>query len=459
MIGSTFARANGAWRRLAIAGLAVGAMVGSDSAAAKGVFAPVPAEVATVYQTITSAGPLDNIFLGVDASAQIGHTGDTSYNVYPGGTIPADYGTFVVVNDALYAPDFAGHGGTATGSIGTYTAFTPVSQSAVGGSGTSGDPFSVTTVVTVGATGLTITQVDSYVIGQESYRTDVTLTNNGGGAVAAILYRAMDCYLGGSDSGYGLQTGTSVGCSVNPNNTPAGRIEQLIPLTGGNNYYQSYYGSVWAAIGTHQPFPDTCDCATLQDNGAGLSWNVSVPAGGSVTRSNLTVFSPTGSAALFVTKTADAASATAGGSDGYTITVTNPNAAAATLNSITDTLPAGFSYTAGSSSGATTTDPTIAAQTLTWAGPFNAPAGGTVTLHFLVTVSSVDGTYYNQATADAGADTVAGSGLTAPITVGAGPPPPPGGPVNAPTLGHGMLATLILVMLIAGIFFARRSRG
>jgi uncharacterized repeat protein (TIGR01451 family) len=417
---------------------------------------PAPAEQQTVFTTITSAGPLDNIFLGVDIAAQIGHTGDASYEVYPPDTTPADYGTFLVVADTLYAPDMSGHGGTASGSIGTYTAFTSISQSPISGSGTSGAPFTVTTVVGVGATGLTITQVDSYVIGQESYRTDVTVANGGAAAVSAILYRAMDCFLGGSDSGYGMLNGTAVGCSANPNNVPAGRIEQLVPLTAGNNYYQSFYGSVWAAIGTHQPFPDTCDCTTQQDNGAGISWNITVPAGGSVTRSNVTVFSPTGAQALFVTKTADAANVAAGASDGYTITVNNPGADA-TLNSITDTLPAGFTYTPGSTTGATTADPTVAAQVLTWAGPFPVAAGSSVTLHFGVTVSSVGGTYTNQVTADAGAAGIADSGPTAPITVGGGAPPT--GPIPTPTLGEGMLAVLALFLIAMGVFAGRRVRS
>jgi len=98
---------------------------------------------------------------------------------------------------------------------------------------------------------------------------------------------------------------------------------------------------------------------------------------------------------------------------GYTITISNPNSAASTLNSITDTLPAGFTYTPGSSTGATTADPTIAASTLTWAGPIAVPPGGTAVLHFGVTVSSTPGTYTNQATADGGADTVVGTGPTA----------------------------------------------
>lgn len=459
MIGFVRKDGRGYARRTSMALFAFATAMGFAGAPAvhgKGVTSSRPAELQTAFAQISSAGPLDNLFLGVDISAQIGHTGDTSYEVYPPGTTPADYGTFLVVADTLYAPDMAGHGGTASSGIGPYTAFTSISQSAIGGNGSAGSPFTVTTVVGVGATGLTITQVDSYVVGQESYRTDVTVSNDTGAPVSAILYRAMDCYLGGSDSGYGMLNGTAVGCSANPNNVPAGRIEQIVPLTAGNNYYQTGYSVVWAAIGTHQPFPDTCDCNIAQDNGAGISWNITVPAGGSVTRSNVTVFSPTGAQALFVTKTADAASVGAGDADGYTVTVNNPGADA-TITSITDTLPAGFTYTAGSSTGATTADPTVAGQVLTWTGPFPVAAGGTLTLHFGVTVSSASGTYTNDVTVDAGAAGIADSGPTAPVTVGGGPPPE--GPIATPTLGEGMLALLALLLVAVGVFAGRRVRG
>jgi len=459
MIGQTPVHA-GAWAHRAWGTLfACAAALGVTTvASAKGVFTPVPAEAQTAFQTITSSGPLDQIFLGVDIAAQVAHTGDTSYEIYPPGTTPGDYGTFLLVANVLYAPDFIGHGGTATGGLGTYTVYTPISQSPISGTGTSSDPFTVTTVVGLATTGLTITQVDSYVVGQESYRTDVTVANATAAPIAAILYRAFDCYLGGSDSGYGVVNGTAPGCSVNPNNTPAGRIEQIIPLNGGNNYYESGYNAVWTWIGTHAAFPDTCDCTIQEDNGSGISWNITVPANGSITRSNLTVYSPVGTQPLFVTKTADVANVGAGAADGYTITVTNPNSTGSTLNSITDTLPAGFTYTAGSSSGATTADPSVAGQVLTWNGPFSVPASGTTTLHFGVTVSSVSGTYTNQATADAGAETVAGSGPTAPITVGGGPPPPPT-VISTPTLGAGALALLALILLMVGLAARRRANG
>ena len=92
------------------------------------------------------------------------------------------------------------------------------------------------------------------------------------------------------------------------------------------------------------------------------------------------------------------------------------------LATISDTLPAGFSYVAGSTSGATTANPTVSGQTLTWTGPFSVPAGdgstaGSTTLHFDVTVSATPGDYVNNAGAVAAGFTVVPSGDSAPVTV------------------------------------------
>lgn len=397
---------------------------------------------AVPFTTISSPGPLYEIFLGNELSSQIAHIADgTTYEVFPPSATPADYGTFLVVADTLYAPDFANHSGTATSGLGAYVPFTPVSQSGPTGSGTVAAPYRVVTVVNVGATGLRITQTDSYVTGQESYRTDITVTNTSGATVDAILYRAMDCFLGASDTGYGFVSGTAVGCAQNPDNTPPSRIEMLLPVTGGNNYYEAFFSSVWAAIGAHAPFNNTCECASDIDNGIGISWNLSVPAGGSVTRTNLTIFSPQGNEPLTITKTANSATSTPGGGNGYTITVSNPSSVAVTLNNITDLLPAGFSYVAGSTTGVTTANPTVSGQQLTWSGPFNIPAAGSISLRFLVTVSTVPGTYTNEATGDAGAITVIGTGPTAPIAVAGSVPT--GEIPTASTWGLLMLSLLL----------------
>ena len=191
-----------------------------------------------------------------------------------------------------------------------------------------------------------------------------------------------------------------------------------MPLTGGNNFFHGSFSAVWSRIATKTPFPDTCQCTTLQDNGAGISWSFTVPAAGSLTFSHITTFSPTGKQALETSKTADSPTSTAGGTNGYTITIANPNPESVTLDSIVDTLPAGFSYVANSTTGVTTANPAINGQTLTWAGPLVVPGNSSVVLSFDVTVSSTPGDYFNQAGGEAaGGYTVLSTGPTAKITV------------------------------------------
>ena len=196
----------------------------------------------------------------------------------------------------LYAPNFSAHEGTATGSLGTTSPWTPISQTAVGGTGTAANPFKVTTVADAGASGVRITQVDSYVAGQESYRTDTTVQNIGGAPVQGILYRGGDCYLQENDTGFGFldPAAGAVGCSINANNAPAGRIEQWYPITGGNQYMQGRFGDVWAAIGAHAPLPNTTQATESVDNGAAISWSFAVAPGAQATYAHFTTFSPTG---------------------------------------------------------------------------------------------------------------------------------------------------------------------
>jgi len=370
------------------------------------------------YKDITSAGPLTNLYLGEDASVQIAYAGDSDYQFYPPDTKPGDGGTLLVVNDNLYAPDFNNHGRTATWALDSYTPFTSVSQTTVTGSGTAANPYKVVTVVDVGSTGLQLTHTDTYVVGEESYRTDVELSNSSSDVQNMILYRAADCYLNESDFGYGyVESNGAVACSKNANNEPSARIEQFSPITPGSSYYEANFNEIWSWINTHQPFPNTCRCDEHIDNGLGLSWELAVPSGGSRTVSHITTFSPLGYQPLIMNKTADRSTSEVGQTNGYTIVIENPNTTAVTLDSIIDELPSGFNYLSGSTSGATSANPTTSGQSLTWSEPINVPAGGTISLHFEVTVSSTAGLSYNRATAEAEGFSVIPTGDTAPITV------------------------------------------
>jgi uncharacterized repeat protein (TIGR01451 family) len=124
------------------------------------------------------------------------------------------------------------------------------------------------------------------------------------------------------------------------------------------------------------------------------------------------------SAPLAVTKTVDDSEVEPGATVTYTITVTNPNTVAVPVDSVSDTLPAGFIYVPGSTTGATTADPSIAGQVLTWTGPFEVPAVSSIVLNFQATASVTPGVYPNSA--DAVAEdgfSVTPSGPTAEVTV------------------------------------------
>jgi hypothetical protein len=248
----------------------------------------------------TPSGPLTTVAVGNDLSCQVKHTGDTSLEFYPPSTTPGDCGTFVAVGGKLFGPDFANHDNSAAGSVrsGAYTPYAGGTQSAKSGSGTTASPFKVVTTATTPGSGLSIAQVDTYVTGQESYRTDIAVQNGSGAAQTVTLYRAGDCYLQNSDRGAGFSgPNNAVGCAANANNSPPGRIEQFVPITAGNNFLEANYSDVWSAIASMTPFSNMCArCTETIDNGAGISWTVTIQPGQSASFSHYTTFSPTGQA-------------------------------------------------------------------------------------------------------------------------------------------------------------------
>jgi PKD repeat protein len=247
-----------------------------------------PASAEVPYQDIVGNGPLDHLYLGNDLSCQVATTIDGDvFEFYPPDAIPGDCGTFLAVGGTLYTPDFDNHLYSAT-FFTDPVPFAAVSQSGVTGSGTVEDPYQVVTVANAGSD-LQIEETDSYVLGEDEFRTDVRISNVSGSDVSAVLYRAGDCYLSSSDVGYGFSdpaTGT-VGCQEDAGGVPGPRIAEFVPITPGSSFYEAGYFEVWEAIDTRQPFPNTCECDISQDNGEGLSWNVSIPAGGQVDVSHL----------------------------------------------------------------------------------------------------------------------------------------------------------------------------
>jgi hypothetical protein len=120
---------------------------------------------------INSSGPLTTVDVSTDLNCAVNHTGDADGEFFD----DTACGTLLASGGTLYGPADIPAGESAS----PRTAFTPVSQSAVTGSGTGADPFKIVTAVSLGTSPLHITETDSYVTGEESYRTDVTVTNIG----------------------------------------------------------------------------------------------------------------------------------------------------------------------------------------------------------------------------------------------------------------------------------------
>jgi hypothetical protein len=282
--------------------------------------APASANATTTFGLIASAGPLTGIYLGNDLDCQITHAGDVDFNGDPqgeffppdsissSGSTPGDCGTFVSLavagaGNELFGPNFSTNNASATPFVDGdgYTPLAVGTQSLVSGSGTAANPFSVTTTATAGGSGLSVSQTDSYVTGHEYYRTDITLTA-GRIAVSGKLYHAGDCYLQGTDAGFGeVSAAGAPACAANANNSPPGLLEEFAPLTAGSHFVEGDFTAVWGDLASQIDLPGTCDCAgdpnspgQPEDNGAGVNWDFSLPVRGTATFSLITNFSATG---------------------------------------------------------------------------------------------------------------------------------------------------------------------
>ncbi len=147
-------------------------------------------------------------------------------------------------------------------------------------------------------TNLRLTQLATYVSGAEFVRLDFTLAQIGGSApITATLFHAADLYTGGSDLGYGYYDSSTGGVGdyyTRTNNTVL--YQTFVPNVPANAYEESYYNAIWAAIGdTGGPgagFDNTIIANNEHDLGAGLQWNLTIPANGSVTVGDTDLFSP-----------------------------------------------------------------------------------------------------------------------------------------------------------------------
>ncbi len=401
------------------------ALLSSSSVAAK---APVPPAhlTAAPQVTVIMGNPLE-IHVGDDASFQIFNSQiPGAGQIYPSGaTDTADMGWFVRTTGTLYAPDFAEHpAGTATGSIGAYTAFTPVSLSGVTGGGTVASPFRVDVSGTLGASGLSANLQVLYVNGQNYFTKIFTLNNGSGAAQSVKIFLGADIYLASSDAGVPFLEPTSVSPGGQDCATPPTYTILLIPLSAADAYSARGYNTVWGEIGATQL--DNIVDPSCEDNGAALQWNRTLAAGGASVIQAATSFGEIPAITQF------------------NVTAVNPNFGAPGSN--VNVTISGIGFMAGTT--------------------FDFGGGINVTQLAIVDANTATATLVIDASAVPGPRNVTGTqsagGMTATLvngfTVGGGPPPPPPPPgtIATPTLNLAGLFTLLVALLAAVTIYRRR---
>ena len=206
-------------------------------------------------------------------------------------------------------PSFADDAGSLAGS--TLHPYEPVSQTTVEPSAANGYTLTVETVVSLPGTGLLLRQTDTYVDGQNSVRTSVRVENAAAVARDVVVYRTGDCFPG-SDPGFGLARGHSVGCEqavqdgLNAVRVAGPVYMRWDPLLGVSHFHVGAVADLRAAIGAGGPLADTCDCSKDQDIEAALSWSLHLGSGATQTVAHRLTYSD-GAGRLAVKMVANAA--------------------------------------------------------------------------------------------------------------------------------------------------------
>jgi len=265
-------------------------------------FNPVHADnVKGVFNETLSGGLIDftpingnplTINVGADASFQVfsdGVDGGTTGQFFPSSqTGLADAGWLINIDGSLYAPSFSSHGGTATGGIGANTTFSNLTVSSVSGSGSTASPFEVISTADVNAQ-VQMQQTVSYQNGDNFFRKSLALTNNGTSAVSANVFFAGDIFLANSDSGQPILESNAPGGRTCEGITPVFNILFSAVEPAISSFSATGFGQVWSQIGSGA-LDGVVNNSSCIDNGAGIQWNVTIPANSSTTIQALTSF-------------------------------------------------------------------------------------------------------------------------------------------------------------------------
>lgn len=228
----------------------------------------------TPYAVINGS-PL-KIHVGADASFQIFNaTAPGVGQIYPTAFTLGDMGVFADINGQLFAPDFATHGGTATGALDSYTPWQTLAPPGnPTGNGTPESPYGVGVTLRAPGTSVTANVLVTYVNGNNFFRIRTQLFGTEAAPEQVNVFVGGDIYLANSDFGYfiGVPELAAVG---GHNCDPADGDYNIlfIPITAAQGFAADHYAEIWRQIGVGELSNSTGQQLGCIDNGAALQWS------------------------------------------------------------------------------------------------------------------------------------------------------------------------------------------
>ncbi|WP_392398566.1 class I SAM-dependent methyltransferase [Corynebacterium lehmanniae] len=234
----------------------------------------------TIHAKTQEEGDIESLEISPNLHCMLRHHGNIEPSFFGGDSC----GTFIAIereggNGEI---EYDAFGSGAYGVYG-YEDFTPISQE-VTGTGKPEDPFRIISKVAAGSTGIVITQEDRLLEDNTTVMTKIEVENNSGQKKNVALYRAGDCYLADNDLGE-VAAGETYGACVNK----LDKEERLIQFRherreddhkgGDRGAIAARYQDVYGAISRYETFRPLSGQIGEVDNGAGLSWKVSLPNG------------------------------------------------------------------------------------------------------------------------------------------------------------------------------------
>ena len=239
--------------------------------------------------TVTITGSPLTVVIGSDTSMEVYNSNVPGAGQFyppdcgPGET--ADYGVFAEIpstGGTVYGPNFDTHPCGSASNL--YTPWTPVSMTAVTGTGTAGDPFTVVVVADAGLTGLRLTATYQYVNGAAGITQAFLFNNLGNATVNLDVFSGADLYLADNDQGFATLQGTSAG--GRGASSSCALLQYTILFAGttpANDWSGRDYSVVWDEISAGQ-LSNVIESTICQDNGAAIQWaNIDIPVAGATT--------------------------------------------------------------------------------------------------------------------------------------------------------------------------------